>query len=94
MTEPRRPMRALTDNGPMIIPSPTAEQASFLGAHWNAVKWYEYTGDSLPLVMLAVTYTNHPELQGLHLTFNPDMIDFWSYLNEVEFESIYGDVDR
>jgi hypothetical protein len=79
-------MRILTDEGVIDTLVLSDEVASRIGSYWNAVRRYLYTGDTEQLAEFDDEWVNFHRL----LT-DPDRIDEWARLGDVDLDSIYED---
>jgi hypothetical protein len=80
-------MRVLTTEGLQFVPDLTAEEASLVGRHWNAIRHYLETGAVRDLRQLEGTV-----VAGRRLETSLTQIEHHAICGDVEFESIYGDV--
>jgi hypothetical protein len=77
-------MRILTEDGVIDTLVLDDGTASMIGSYWNAVRRYLWTGDTRPL----------EEFEGRSVNFHrlltdPDRIDDWDRVGELELDSIY-----
>jgi hypothetical protein len=59
-------------------------EASMLGAYWNAVRKFLYTGDDD-----ALGEFEDEEVARIRLETDPDWIEYWARRGDLEFEDIY-----
>jgi hypothetical protein len=62
-----------------------SRQASLIGEHWAAVQHYLRTGDESRLAAF-----DGKVAAGIPLETNPDTIDHWAHLGELEINDIYA----
>lgn len=79
-------MRILTDEGVVETLVLSDEVASRIGSYWNAVRRYLYTGETEQLGEFDDEWINFHRL----LT-DPDRIDEWARLADLELDGIYAD---
>ena len=82
-------MRILTADGvkdTLVLDDGTA---SLIGSYWNAVRRYLWTGDTRQLEEFEGKWVNFHRL----LT-DPDLIDDWDRVGELELDSIYESGSR
>ena len=77
-------MRILTADGVVDTLVLTDATASLIGSYWNAVRHYLFTGDTHELDEFEDEWVNFHRL----LT-DPDRIDDWDRVGELELDSIY-----
>lgn len=82
-------MRILTDEGVIDTLVLSDEVASRIGSYWNAVRHYLYTGETEPLDEFDDEWVNFH-----HLLTDPDRIDEWARLADLDLDSIYTDGSR
>jgi hypothetical protein len=63
----------------------SSRQASLVGEHWAAIQHYLRTGDDSRLQAL-----EGETVAGITLETDPDQIDIWERLGELELEDIYA----
>ncbi len=83
----RGPIRVLTIHGLQYPSSLSDGEASAVGRHWNAVRRYLETGVVVELMELEGT-----EVAGMRLETRLAEIEHHAIRGDVEFESIYGEV--
>jgi hypothetical protein len=79
-------MRILTDEGVIDTVVLSDEVASRVGSYWNAVRRYLYTGDTEQLEAL-----DDESINFHRLLTDPDRIDEWARLADLDLDSIYAD---
>jgi hypothetical protein len=77
-------MRILTKGGVIDTLVIDGGTASMIGSYWNAVRHYLWTGDTRHLEEFEGVWVNFHRL----LT-DPDTIDDWDRVGELELDSIY-----
>jgi hypothetical protein len=82
-------MRILTDEGVIDTLVLSDEVASTIGRYWNAVRYYLDWGDASRLAEFEGEWINFHRL----LT-DPDRIDEWARVGELDFGPIYEDGSR
>jgi hypothetical protein len=82
-------MRILTDEGVIDTLVLSDEVASRIGSYWNAVRHYLYRGETEQLDEFEDERVNFHRL----LT-DPDRIDEWARLADLDLDSIYADGTR
>ncbi len=80
-------MRVLTTDGLRFLPDLSDREASAVGHHWNAIRRYLETGAVDGLMELEGT-----EVAGMKLETDLTEIERHAIRGDVEFESIYGQV--
>ena len=80
-------MRVLTTDGLRFLPDLSDREASAVGRHFNAIRRYLETGAVVELMELEGT-----EVAGNVLETSLTQIEHHAIRGNVEFESIYGDV--
>ncbi len=83
----RGPIRVLTTHGLQYPSDLTDGEASAVGRHWNAIRRYLETGAVVELMELEGT-----EVVGVRLETRLVEIEHQAIRGNVEFESIYGEV--
>lgn len=82
-------MRILTDEGVIETLVLSDEVASRIGSYWNAVRRYLYTGDTEQLAEFDDESINFHRLLN-----DPDRIDDWARLADLDLDGIYADGSR
>ena len=83
----RAPLRVLTVEGIAFLPNLSNDDATTVGRYWNAVRRYLETGVVVKLMELEGT-----EVAGMRLETRLAEIERHAIRGDVEFESIYGQV--
>jgi hypothetical protein len=77
-------MYILTAGGVVETLVLTDAEASTIGSYWNAVRWYLFTGDTSRLDNF-----DGAAINAQPLLTDPDLIDRWDAVGELEIDSIY-----
>lgn len=87
MARSARPIRVMTTEGVQFLHGLSADQASLVGQHWNAVRKYLDFGDEGPLEQL-----DGATVAGFELETDLGAIEGHAVRGDVRFESIYDEV--
>jgi len=84
---PPGPIRTLTTSGLQFLVGLSADEASDVGQHWNAIRRYLEYGDDTELSRF-----DGVAVVGFELEADPDTIEWHAVRGDVRFESIYDEV--
>jgi hypothetical protein len=81
----RRRMKVLTPDGVIDLDLRSSRQASLAAEHWAAVRHFLATGDTAPLAAMRGV-----RVAGVDLETNPDRIEAWGRIGEIDLDDIYS----
>lgn len=92
----RHPVRVLSTHGLAYLANLDPRDATLVGRHWNAIRGYLDTGDSVELADFDNIEIQGADKQGIAvravLETDLDTIDMHAIRGDVSFESIYDEV--
>jgi hypothetical protein len=81
-------MRVMTTDGPVLVTGLTTEERSLVARHHNAIKRYTRRYHTADLATFVDVHVGGRELET-----RLDVLDWWAMTGELDYESIYEQVD-